>query len=473
MNAQLPTLRQAMMCLIRSALSFAAICLLPGCQMLEQPREVVTDIVVQGNDGQSRIPRRIAVFFDGTSNDSESGTNTAALHDLVQKSGQATTFYIEGVGAKGKPIGMAMAWGIGMRVHRAYTFLLNNYQPGDQIYLFGFSRGAYSARILASMLYHAGLPAKASINSAGLTSGEVANLVFGAFKCSTWSTRSTCEKVKAADRISSIDRELGRVGLPASNAVEVRFLGLWDTVEALGWPDYEVNVDNPNPRYGDQLCNVRRAAHAVSLDDNRSRIFTPILLTREHLFDACGARGAKVYDWKQLANEKVDEVYFAGAHADVGGGYEDGRGKLSGVSLNWMIEKASAEGLVIGRSDSDRQVPQDPSACTHDPQAGFPWNLLYKRLYRPIDQFANDRRSSSRVLKFHPCLVQHIAHRPRGLAEYAGADKLAMPGSIFSDCFKIVHGKLEYARSPSCRITIEGESCRWPSKWETTCQSLE
>ena len=202
-------------------------------------------------------PRKIAGFFDGTSNHVADGTNTSELFVLARGQGDVGTFYIEGVGAKGKPIGLAMAWGIGERVRLAYAYLAEHYRPGDDIYIFGFSRGAYSGRILASMLYHAGL-------LSGITAEELSDLVFDAYNCPMLESDKVCSNPGewgSAKRIEKVTTALSRYQLPRVVPVPVRFTGLWDTVEALGWPDYKEDVDVPNPRYADQLCNVR-AAHA-------------------------------------------------------------------------------------------------------------------------------------------------------------------------------------------------------------------
>lgn len=111
-------------------------------------------------------------------------------------------------------------------------------------------------------------------------------------------------------------------------------VGLWDTVEALGFPDFQENVDVVNPRYADQICNMERVFHAVSLDDNRASTYTPILMTRQWLMRDCDIGTPNRFDG-------VEEVWFAGDHAQVGG--TEQRGHIAGVSLNWMLERIRAE----------------------------------------------------------------------------------------------------------------------------------
>ncbi len=449
-----------------------------GCQLLAPPLELQDPPSGAEESELTRSPKEIVVFFDGTANDPASQTNVWKLFNFVRESGQATTFYVEGVGAKQKVIGMASAWGIDTRVRAAYSFLLGRYRPGDKVYLFGFSRGAYSARILASMLYHAGLPSLSGRKEL-VEPEELSIIVYDAFKCSTWSSYGDCAAIKSAERTEMIRDALLVHGFEEAKPVPIQFLGLWDTVEALGWPDLDENIDVPNPRYGDQLCNVRSAAHALSLDDNRARIFTPILLTRRHLLTDCSRSPDKqqlAKNWMKILNEKVEEVYFAGAHSDVGGGYSDAIDKLSGVSLSWMMDMAVRAGLPIDHTDlANQKYKQDPTACTHDAEVDFPYNLLYKRRYRNVFRYANDKVkenketkeiSSSPKVKFHACLIKHIEVRPRGGAEYAGSDPLAqdvlqqtLTWTNFDNCFESANGKYKWRGRESCTIEVVG-SCQ-------------
>lgn len=347
------------------AMFFFAAVLLPACS------NIVYKPMLAQSDYQS--PRKIAIFFDGTHNDIADDTNVKRLHALVslQDRKNLATLYIEGVGVGNDVLGAGTGLGIGPRVRLAYQFLLDNYRKingqGDEIYIFGFSRGAYSARILASLLYHAGLPESPPANS-----DEVAQKVFSAVKVQPGDTRDTTEVRKS-------------FGLTPTR---IKVLGLWDTVEALGVPDwysrilnktgislFKVDIDEPNPRYGDQLCNVENAFHAVSLDDNREWIFTPLLLTRKHLLAACTREELKGFKPAAV----LREVWFSGAHSNVGGGYSDS--ELSGVSLNWMIrELADAK---TGLLKPDTKVREDVYGSSHDPEARW-WGPLYHAVTRNV-----------------------------------------------------------------------------------------
>lgn len=356
-------------------------------------------------------PRRLAIFFDGTANDESSNTNIFKLYELVTdkvEKSRLGTFYIEGVGANAKVIGMGTGWGIGYRVKLAYKYLANTYRKGDQIYLFGFSRGAYSARILASMLYHVGLPE--SPNRSTLGDDDVA-AIFDAFKGDL--TREE-RKLAAKRAVAAID------GLPPFKPVDITFMGLWDTVEALGVPDYQENVVLPNKRYGDQLCNVKRAAHALALDDDRARIFTPILLSRPHLLEHCTV-GEENAPWslspegvKDRLNQVVDEVWFTGAHADVGGGYKNKDTGLGAISLNWMVEKLIDDGLLPAET---KKFEGNPDGDVHNPEAGL-WGAIYRQKWRSFIEYAGSSPYNNGKLKIHTSVINRLK-RPEKLSDCA------------------------------------------------------
>lgn len=426
-----------------------------GCAVFDRPQELRP----VSPPAAAATGRKLVLFFDGTSQALDTGTNVAALFKDARRQldegnpQNLHLFYVDGVGAGGKPIGMAMSWGIGYRVRAAYQFLTERHRPGDEIYLIGFSRGAYTARILASMLHNVGLPVGRDSRPGGLRIEQV-EAIYDAFKCSTWKTNSACATY---DRATAVKNRLVELGLQMRQE-RVKFMGLWDTVEALGLPDYAEDVDLPNTRYGDQLCNIERAVHAVALDDNRARIFTPILLTRRHLTANCDT---------SKPTAKVEETWFAGSHTDVGGGYEDGIGKLSGVTLNWMIGHASGAGLrfFVGAE----LPPQDHLAEVHDAQGPFPWWILYRRQYRNLDMYATSPESVTTRIGFHACLIDRVESAQRAAPEYGSSEERAQlvlrrgaddsPGS-FLTCFpQGADGKRTFKSGGSCPIIRVGD-CR-------------
>ncbi|MDI1273304.1 DUF2235 domain-containing protein [Polaromonas sp.] len=372
-----------------------------GCSTITHKQTVGTP--------EDKVPQHIAIFFDGTHNDEASDTNIKRLHSLVSLQGRPdlSTLYIEGVGTRADIAGMATGYGIGERVRIAYDFLLKHHRPGDKVYLFGFSRGAYAARVLNSLLYHAGLPAKPD----NLTHSELAETVYKLVK-----VESDYPAQYEPLRRQRVQEELLTHKLGPAPAVEVQVLGLWDTVEALGAPNWLsrishkaqiqqhlADVDNANSRYGDKLCNVHHAFHAMSIDDNREWIFTPQLLTRRHLFAGCSpAERPPILD--EHGNVRLDrlrEVWFAGAHSDVGGGYADSR--MSGVSLNWMLEemhKAKVDLVPTGT-----KVPEDRFGTSHNPEAGA-FSPIYHSINRDLVAYVRSDASLVNRLCVHPSVFE-------------------------------------------------------------------
>lgn len=348
----------------------------------------------------------IAVFLDGTHNDEASDTNVKRLHSLVSLQGKTemATLYIEGVGVGKDFFGMTLGIGFEARVERAYEFLLENYNAGDKIYIFGFSRGAYGARALASLLFHAGLPPTEGRDRAKFAK-KIYRLVHAA--------KAPAGKPRRDEVQDGLQEQCPVQCL----MVPVEVLGLWDSVQALGNPHWErhllhksgvtpmpVDIDVPNQHQGDQLCNVRRAYHALSIDDDREWLFTPLLLGRKALFANCPQSEDDLYlrDKQGLIQPgRLQEVWFSGAHSDVGGGYADGA--ISGVSLNWMI------GQVPELVPPGAAVPQDPFGTTHDPESGK-FSITYHAISRNIGAYVSDRdrhrAEFADVLCIHPTVLQ-------------------------------------------------------------------
>lgn len=361
--------------------SLALSTMLAGCSTIAHKPMAAAASDVNGH-------RTLAIFFDGTANDEQSDTNVKRLHSLVtlQKRRDIATLYIEGVGTGEDVLGMGLGLGMRPRVEIAYEFVLNHYLPGDRIFLFGFSRGSYAARILTSLLYHAGV-----VKGDGLSNKAIADIVYSTVK-------GKMPDGSEPSRLDAVHKRLMYLNLKPSDPVPVELLGLWDTVEALGYRDsfsklihklgikkHEVNVDNANARYGDKLCNVRQVRHAMSIDDDREWIFTPRLMTRAFLFDGCAPKFPSMLKTSdgRVDTSRLKQVWFAGAHSDVGGGYPDSQ--LSGVSLNWMLDELRNPAFDL--IPPDAAVPQDPFGTSHDPESSW-FSPLYHAVNRDIVSYA-------------------------------------------------------------------------------------
>jgi len=293
----------------------------------------------------------IAVFADGTGNSAAKvfKTNVWRLYEALDTSDpgpnglkRQIAYYHDGVGTSSfKPLailGGAFGWGLKRNVLDLYTFLCRNYEPGDEVCAFGFSRGAFTVRLLAAMVVTQGLVVHTSEEDLEVYARDAYRRYRRRFN----RTGGLVEPLRnLRDALITGWRRLTRRPTYAdrqaptahpNHQVEVHFLGVWDTVAAYGMPIAELTrgIDDwlwplSMPNY--QLSSkVKRARHALALDDERDT-FHPLIWDERPEKDP----------------EHVKQVWFAGMHSDVGGGYPDD--SLAYVSLDWMMSEASAAGL--------------------------------------------------------------------------------------------------------------------------------
>lgn len=262
--------------------------------------------------------KRLVVCCDGTWNTPEGKlvTNVVnlarAIRPKARRGVEQVVFYDWGVGTEGgadKLTGGALGKGIDKNIQDAYRFLVHNYNPGDELFLFGFSRGAYTARSLVGLLRNSGLLTKTH-----------AHLIPQAY--AMYRSRAKPD-VKSARKF--------RATYSHSQTVNVKFLGVWDTVGALGIPVGILRRFNKKKyNFHDTRISgiVKHAYHALAIDEKREP-FRPTI-------------------WKTKPGRKNSEqAWFAGVHSDVGGGYPDTG--LSYKALVWMVQKAAACGLSVDK----------------------------------------------------------------------------------------------------------------------------
>lgn len=288
--------------------------------------------------------KRLVVCCDGTWNkpDSQTVTNVEKLARTVQSDPGATggtyqlVYYVSGVGAGSyeadRLLGGAFGFGLFHNVIACYRFLAQNYEPGDEIFIIGFSRGAYTARSVAGMVARVGLLTKVALVG---------------------------EKLPEAVRLyQRTDPPAGAFGASIEefrhdhcHAAPVAFLGVFDTVGALGVP----GLNKLTPQFHDvQLSDqVLRARHALAIDETRLK-FAPAFW--EAPDDPPGA---------PTEDARVKQVWFEGAHSDVGGGYPETG--LSDTSLLWMAREAHAAGLVFDAALLGHYVNSGSDPVRHNP----------------------------------------------------------------------------------------------------------
>lgn len=352
--------------------------------------------------GDPNKGRDIFLTIDGTSNRQVSRTNAGRLFEMVdahhnRSNRTLATYYAEGVGANFNPIGLAAGLGMSDDIKNAYSFLTATYRPGDRIFLSGFSRGAYAVRALGGMVAVAGIPDLS--NTSPKDRKAIVTAVFRAYKTNQRSHES--RKQHFDRRVRRVRAVFAAKGIPEpdmEHRTMIEALAIWDTVEALGAPD---RTEDPTEDVGYYLltnCNVKAVFHALALDENRSYSFTPIFADTPHVYEPCG---------RENAPTRIEEVWFAGAHSDVGGSYAPGdmlHGFLPGVSLNWMISKLKRYDILPARA----KTFADPLGPIHDAKAGSAvWKGVTRKFRDPLDY--HRRARSIGLPKIHATAIARLS----------------------------------------------------------------
>lgn len=260
--------------------------------------------------------------------------------------------YDEGVGTgydwRDRVWGGATGAGIDKNIKDVYQFFLLNYQPGDNLYLFGFSRGAYTARSLGGL-----------IRNCGILKPEYIGLLSKAY-----------ELYRDRNAYTHPDSDLMR-SFRAAYAYEdvtpIHFIGVWDTVGSLGFPvPWLRKANQQRYKFHDATLSkyVRHAYHALAVDERRS-LFAPTLWQKSQTVKD---------DPNHEQHKNLEQRWFAGVHSNVGGGYPDCG--LSNVTLDWMIRKAQGTGLCFNDPPLIRKTDFDKGAVMNS------YTLMY-RLWRP------------------------------------------------------------------------------------------
>ena len=310
-------------------------------------------------------PRNIVLCLDGTSNKFAAvNTNVVKLYAMLDRARpDQLSYYQPGIGTMAPPgvwgklkrwfikqLDLAIAWLLSDHVTDAYRFLMRYYQKGDRVFIFGFSRGAYTARAVAAMITKVGL----------LTQGNEELIPFA------WDMFKREHKPEVYEGFRKT----------FSRDVPIHFLGLWDTVSSVGWfwaPEhFQYTMNNPG---------VEIVRHAVALDERRA--YFPQNL------------------WGDKPPTNIDQVWFPGVHCDVGGGYPEIEAGLSAIALQWMTGHAEAAGLIIDpamkavvlpaqNTPGSEYVAPFAGGPPHESLTGLWWILEYlpKRYQDPAAGFA-------------------------------------------------------------------------------------
>jgi len=367
------------------------------------------------------MPKRIVICSDGTGNTAVKGrgTNVFKLFEAVDleshRSDPSKTpqvaIYDDGVGTQSftpiKIIAGATGWGLSRNVKHLYKELSRIYDPGDEIFMFGFSRGAFTVRTLAGFIAACGLVDPSKLKVA--TFEGLKRAVDDAYRAYRKCYRPALWKVFGAPSRDAAE-EFRKSGAFDAD-VQVRFLGVWDTVDAVGLPfwigDF-INLTLYRFKFPDLRLTpiVERACQALAIDDERAS-FRPLL-------------------WEQGPDdaERIEQVWFAGAHSNVGGGYP--KQGMSLVALDWMLAHAQRAGMQQGDNGLrfnavDREAFRAHASVDdklYDPRAGL--GVFYRWRIRDISGMC---ARHDVPVKVHLSVLERLAH---GTEDYAPGN---VPGS--------------------------------------------
>ena len=351
--------------------------------------------------------KKIILLSDGTGNRAgkKNQTNVWRLYRALDlNTNDQIAMYSDGVGSKGflllKIIGGAFGWGLKRNVIELYKYLSRNYESGpseeeaDKIYLFGFSRGAFTVRVLAGLIFECGLlPPNLSEQELHKQARhkfseyryQINSCKFNLYLLFMWVFRILCRKQPTCTNNSK---------------PKIEFIGVWDTVDAYGLPIDELKKLCSNLIFPLNLlanrelkCNVSKACHAISVDDER-HTFHPVL-------------------WKERENDaRIEQVWFPGVHGDVGGGYSNH--ELSLISLDWMISKVEktdkeSPGLEFITDIRQEYISRsDQNGIQHDSRAKFA--AYYRYMPRFIENLCNDPKNGVKINfpKIHSSVFKRI-----------------------------------------------------------------
>ena len=308
--------------------------------------------------------KNIVILLDGTSNEIETNrTNILRLYGVLAKDDEQLVYYDPGVGTIGgtkswlrlfrrtsEIWGLATGWGLDQNVKEAYRFLVENYvhEDGDKIYLFGYSRGAYTARVLAGLIHAFGIIEMRNIN--------LLDYAFRAYK------RAVEDPEKEGDNSLKEVALYNRVLDTPETKVE--FIGLFDTVASV-IESGRFGIRLRSHAFTSRNPSVNNVRHALAMHERRS------LFRHMH--------------WKPIKTQDVKEVWFYGTHGDVGGGMPENESRLAKIPLVWMINEGRNFGLryrqnvidkiILGKTNTQRYVQPSYLGQLHAKVAVM-WRLL-------------------------------------------------------------------------------------------------
>jgi uncharacterized protein (DUF2235 family) len=301
------------------------------------------------------VSRNLVICCDGTGNEiGVTISNVLKLFRIVEKSDRQRVWYNAGVGTIGQQnpwtrwmqkvrgvFGLATGLGLDDDVLAAYRFLCSTYRDGDRVYLFGFSRGAYTVRALAAFVHVMGLVRPDQLNMAGYA--------WTAFKRASAKdpSRATASTPRSApqpgQKLSPLEEAWHFSRVVGGKPITIEFVGVWDTVASIIVPSLEqLSLSFQTLRFTRTNPSVKSFRQAMAIDERR-RMF------RLNQWADPQTWRPNPFNRSFDKAQDIKQVWFAGVHADIGGGYEEEESGLSKYPLAWMISEAAAAGLQVNR----------------------------------------------------------------------------------------------------------------------------
>ena len=329
------------------------------------------------------MPKNIVICCDGTGNEiNDTISNVLKLYRVLQKDEGQRVYYHPGVGTIGLQStwgrfkqevwairGLATGAGLDEDTLAAYRFLCETYTKDDRIWLFGFSRGAYTVRVLAALVQVIGLLPPDQINLAGYA--------FSAYK------NASAKREGSDDAHATFLNEAWHFSQIAGGYhVPIEFVGVWDTVASVIVPRQDKFwFDLQTLAYTRTNPSVKKFRQAVAIDERR-RMF------RLNRWIQPQKYRPNIFDASSGIDQDIRQVWFSGVHCDVGGGYPEDQSGPSKYPLLWMIDQAEASGLRVDRAmvnhlcwglprpgSNHHYVPPSATAPLHDSLTGLWWIL--------------------------------------------------------------------------------------------------
>jgi uncharacterized protein (DUF2235 family) len=346
------------------------------------------------------MSKNIVVFSDGTGQKGGVGSNTNVykLFNMVEdRTERQIAFYDPGLGTDWRKIsGLIAGRGFSKNILDCYRFIFENFEAEDKVFLFGFSRGAATVRSLSGFIHLFGILPKSR-----------PDLIPQAFKI----YHIKDQKLREQKASAFVEKH-------HTMWCKINFLGVWDTVAALGlpvvWLSYLIDKFFPHRFHSFDLSeSVEYARQALSIDEER-KSFLPVL-------------------WNTIENgsdKRMKQVWFAGVHTDVGGGYQEE--DLSNITLQWMIKEATEKNLLIYQKASAylkiAVSKPDVNGFMHNEQKKLPGKWMAKQ-----------KRSWNKDTHGEPCIHESVFERTKNSDN---SDSPKYSPWIF-DCINSEHPNIE------------------------------